>query len=112
NDRMDLVVQDNDGALHRAYGGFTNLASAEVRKYNIDLAIDAVERGVDEILWDYVRRPEGSLDHMVFPGLQIAEGKTEAEAVNDTVVSFLAEAAGPLRERCAYQGASLFGVAA
>ncbi|HEU5085374.1 MAG TPA: putative glycoside hydrolase [Acidimicrobiales bacterium] len=112
NDRMDWVIQDNDGKVLSKYGGFTNVANADVREYNIDLAVEAVERGVDEILWDYVRRPEGDLGEMVLPGLQVPEGKTEAEAVNDAVVAFLAEAGEPLREECVYQGASLFGVAA
>ncbi len=112
NDRMDMVIQDDEGGLLSKYGGFTSVANADVRRYNIDLALEAVDRGVDEILWDYVRRPEGDLDGMVFPGMQIAEGQSEAQAVNDNVVSFLAEAAVPLRERCVYQGASLFGIAA
>ncbi len=112
NDRMDMVIQDDDGNLLSKYGGFTNVASEDVRQYNIDLAEEALDRGVDDILWDYVRRPEGDLEKMVLPGLQIPEGGSEAQAVDDTVVSFLAEAAKPIRERCAYQGASLFGVAA
>lgn len=111
---MDLVIQDNEGAALSKYGGFTNVANPEVRAYNIDLAEEAVDRGVDEILWDYVRRPEGDIEQMVFPGMQVADPSPEAEksAVNDNVVSFLAEAAEVLREECVYQGASLFGVAA
>lgn len=115
NDRMDYVIQTPDGEPLSNYGGFTNVANADVRQYNIDLALEAVERGVDEILWDYVRRPEGDIAGMVFPGLQFpAAGgdAAEKEAVNDAVVAFLAEAAEPLREACIYQGASLFGVAA
>jgi hypothetical protein len=115
NDRMDYVIQTPDGAPLSNYGGFTNVASADVRRYNIDLAMEAVDRGVDEILWDYVRRPEGDIAGMVFPGLQVPAGgddQAEKEAVNDAVVAFLAEAAEPLREACVYQGASLFGVAA
>ena len=116
NERMDMVIQDNDGKVLSKYGGFTNVANADVRAYNIDLAIEAVERGVDEILWDYVRRPEGDIAGMVFPGMQVARSDepdlAEKEAVNDNVVSFLAEAGKELRPRCVYQGASLFGVAA
>ena len=55
-------------SLLSKYGGFTNVANADVRQYNIDLAMEAVDRGVDEILWDYVRRPEGDIAGMVFPG--------------------------------------------
>ncbi|WP_436794826.1 putative glycoside hydrolase [Actinospongicola halichondriae] len=114
NGRMDYVIQDNDGAALSKYGGFTNVANADVRKYNIDLAEEAIDRGVDEILWDYVRRPEGDIEGMVFPGLQVADPSPEAEkrAVNDNVVSFLAESGRMVRDRCVYQGASLFGIAA
>lgn len=112
NNKMSWVVLNEEGGPLSKYGGFTNVANPEVRQYNIDLALEAVDRGVDEILWDYVRRPEGDLAKMNFPGMQIAEGDSEAKAVNNTVVGFLAEAAEPLRERCVYQGASLFGVAA
>lgn len=112
NDRMDYVIQDPEGNMLSKYGGFTNVANADVREYNIDLATEAVDRGVDEILWDYVRRPEGSLDGMVFPGMQIPPGGEEATSVNDNVVSFLAESGEVLRDECVYQGASLFGIAA
>ncbi len=114
NGRMSYVIQDNDGAALSKYGGFTNVANADVRKYNIDLAEEAIDRGVDEILWDYVRRPEGDIEGMVFPGMQVADPSPEAEkaAVNDNVVSFLAESGRLVRDRCVYQGASLFGIAA
>ena len=116
NDRMDYVIQDPEGNMLSTYGGFTNVANADVRQYNIDLAMEAVDRGVDEILWDYVRRPEGDIAGMVFPGMQVPESDepdvAEKRAVNDNVVSFLAEAGAPLREECIYQGASLFGIAA
>lgn len=112
NDKMGYVVQDRDGEMLSTYGGFTNVANPEVRQYNIDLAMEAVDRGVDDILWDYVRRPEGDIDGMVFPGMQIPDGTDPRHTVNDNVVSFLAEAGKPLREECVYQGASLFGIAA
>lgn len=115
NDRMDMVIQDTEGGLLSKYGGFTNVANPEVREYNIDLAMEAVDRGVDEILWDYVRRPEGDIDGMVFPGMPVPPGAdsiAKKRAVNDQVVGFLAESGRPLREACIFQGASLFGIAA
>lgn len=115
NGRMDYVIQTPEGEMLSKYGGFTNVANADVRRYNIDLAMEAVDRGVDEILWDYVRRPEGDIAGMVFPGMpqdEPGDDLSEKQAVNDAVVSFLAEAGDPLREACVYQGASLFGVAA
>ncbi len=112
NGHADYVIQDPEGGILSKYGGFTNVANADVRQYNIDLAMEAVDRGVDEILWDYVRRPEGDVDGMVFPGLQVPPGGNIKTTINDTVTSFLAESGEPLRDECVYQGASLFGIAA
>src|SRR3546814_14697650 len=98
---MDYVIQTPEGEMLSKYGGFTNVANADVRRYNIDLAMEAIDRGVDEILWDYVRRPEGDIDGMVFPGLQVPAGGddgAEKRAVNDAVVSFMAEVGDQLRE--------------
>lgn len=101
----DWVVQDSAGAPLGAYGGFTNFMNDGVRKYNIDLALEAVDLGVDEILWDYVRRPEGDPAAMRIPGLA---GNDSVEA---NVASFLTDAHGPLRAAGALQGASVFGIA-
>jgi len=104
NGRPDWVVQRPDGSPHGAYGGFTNPASPDVRRYHFDLAAEAVEAGVHDILWDYLRRPEGDPAGMVFPGLQ--------GTPSDAVVDFLAEGREVLSSRCAYQGVSVFGIAA
>ncbi len=77
------VIQTPDGGPYAGYGGFTNFANATVRQYNIDVATAAAALGVDDILYDYVRRPDGPLDSMVFPGL---EG-----SIDDAIVAFLAE---------------------
>lgn len=103
--REDEVIQSPDGGMLGAYGGFTNYVHPAVRKYNLDLALEAVDAGVNDILWDYMRRPEGHPSTMVIPGL--GEG-TSSEAI----VDFLAEAHEALRVRGAYQGASVFGIAA
>ena len=102
NDRRDWVVQTRAGAA--LGGGFTNHTHPDVRQYNLDIALEAVGAGVDDILWDYVRRPEGDPEAMVIPGLK---GKSA-----DSVVEFLAASRAALRERCAFQGASVFGIAA
>ena len=104
NGHPEWVVQTPSGQPHGSYGGFTNFANADVRAYNIDIATEASDAGVDEILWDYVRRPEGDPAGMVFPGM--------TGAPEDEVVGFLAEAHQPLRDRCVLQGASVFGIAA
>ncbi len=75
-----------------------------VRQYNIDIAKEAAGLGVDDILYDYVRRPDGPLDTMVFPGL-----KGGAQA---SIVSFLRDSRAALDPTGAFLGASLFGIAA
>jgi len=104
--RRDAVLQTPDGGMLSAYGGFTNYLDEDVRAYNLAIALEAVDAGVQDILWDYMRRPEGHPSTMVIPGLE--EGTTSSEAI----VGFLAETHEELRVRGAYQGASVFGIAA
>jgi peptidoglycan/xylan/chitin deacetylase (PgdA/CDA1 family) len=100
----DEVIQTPDGHRYGGYGGFTNFANPVVRRYQIDVAVAAAKAGVDEILYDYVRRPDGPLSTMVFPGLT---GTPE-----QAIVSFLAETRAALRRYRVFLGASVFGVAA
>ena len=102
--KRNQVVQTPDGRRYGGYGGFTNFANAVVRRYQIDIGVSAARTGVDEILYDYVRRPDGPLSTMVFPGL-----KGTAE---ESIVSFLAETRAALKPYGTYLGASVFGVAA
>jgi hypothetical protein len=102
--RKDEVLQTPSGDKLGTYGGFANYANPAVREYNLDIAMEAVDLGVKDILWDYIRRPEGDPDTMVVPGL---EGPSSA-----AVTSFLSDTHAALRARGAYQGASVFGIAA
>ncbi|MGD9696778.1 MAG: putative glycoside hydrolase [Thermoleophilia bacterium] len=98
------VIQTPDGQPYAGYGGFTNFANPVVRAYNIDIAVEAAKGGVDDILYDYVRRPDGPLETMRFPTL-----KGSAQA---SIVSFLVQARAELDPTGAFLGASLFGIAA
>ncbi|HEY2330364.1 MAG TPA: putative glycoside hydrolase [Acidimicrobiales bacterium] len=100
----DWVLQHPGGVKDEAYGGFTNFANGGVEAYNTAIAVEGAKDGVDEILWDYVRRPEGDLAQLVVPGLT---GTPE-----DGLVSFLAQSQRQLRPLGVYQGASVFGIAA
>jgi hypothetical protein len=102
--RRAEVLQTPDGDMLDTYGGFANYVHPAVRRYNLDIALEAVDRGVSDILWDYIRRPEGAPQTMVVPGL---EGPSSA-----AVADFLAETHAALRAEEAYQGASVFGIAA
>lgn len=107
NGHRDWVVQTPGGKMLDAYGGFTNLADPDVQRYNLDIALEAADAGVDDILWDYVRRPEGDPATMVIPGIP---GKVDSSAT--AISNFLGMTHAALRERCVYQGASVFGIAA
>lgn len=105
----ESVVQTPGG---EPYGGgnygtlaFTNFADPTVRHYNEDLAAEAASLGFDDILYDYVRRPDGPLSGMSFPGL----GSTTPE---QSIADFVAESRAVVRPRGAFLGVSVFGVAA
>ncbi len=102
---LDALVLTEDGAPYKgSYGGFANPASDGVTAYNRDLAVEAAEAGVDDILFDYIRRPEGPLDSMQFPG---SEGPIE-----DHIIDFLVEVGDALADTPSRLGVSVFGIAA
>jgi hypothetical protein len=102
--QRDQVIQTPDGRPYEEPAEFTNFANAAVRQYNIDIALEAVERGVDDILWDDVRRPGGDPASVVVPRL--------SGSAADAIVGFLAEAHAELRRRGVYQGVTVEGAAA
>ncbi len=105
NGDTDWVIQNLNGRPLSRYGGFTNFNSPEVRAYNLAIAVEAAQAGIDDILWDYIRRPEGRLSDMTIPGL----GDDDPAPI---IVEFLAEARLALREYDVFQGVSVFGIAA
>ena len=101
----DQVIQTAGGDIYGgADGGYTNPASAAVRQYNLDIALDAVSRGVDDILWSDTRLPTRDLESILIPGL--------TGTPSDAVTGFLAQAHTELRQRGAYQGVTVEGEAA
>ncbi len=104
----DWVTQTRAG---KAYGGqsygaysFTNPFSASVRQYNIDLATEAAKLGFDDILYDYVRRPDGKLSGFRFVG---QKGTPE-----QAIVGFVKDSREAVRAEGAFLGASVYGIAA
>jgi peptidoglycan/xylan/chitin deacetylase (PgdA/CDA1 family) len=106
--KRTMVIQTPSGRPYTggydAFASFTNLASPEVRAYNVAIAVAAAKLGVDDILYDYVRRPDGPLDTMVFPDLK---GSPE-----DAIVGFLAQTRTALEPTRTFLGASVFGISA
>lgn len=102
--KLDMLVLDTAGAPFQQYGGFTNPFNADVREYNIALAEEATALGVDDILYDYVRRPDAPLASMTFPG--------QLGTPEDAIISFLEESKERIGQRGGRLGASVFGIAA
>jgi hypothetical protein len=100
-------IQNPNGTKY-LYGynkhGFTNFANPDVRKYNQDIAVEAIKGGFDDVVYDYIRRPDGKIQGMRFPGLK---GLPE-----DSIVSFLAEAQAKIRPLGGSLGAAAFAQAA
>jgi hypothetical protein len=101
----ERVVQTAQGQpWSSGYGdyAFTNFSDPAVRQYNIDIAAEAAKLGFDDILYDYVRRPDGAIEKMRFPGLT---GTPE-----QSVADFLRQTQAAVRSDGALLGASVFGI--
>ncbi|MFD4430507.1 putative glycoside hydrolase [Nocardia sp. NPDC058497] len=104
--RPDWVVQNPSGQPYSSHYGpiaFTNVAHPDVRRYNIDLAVEAAQLGFDGIMYDYVRRPDGSLSSMKFAGL--------TETPSAAVAEFLAQSRYPVNLAGAHLSAAVYGIA-
>jgi hypothetical protein len=109
NGHQDEVLQTTGHQPWKgSYGdfAFTNFANAAVQKYNIDIAVEAAKDGVDDVLYDYVRRPDGQLSQMYIPGLTGTPEQGVASFVANTRKAFT-QAGVPT-----FLGASVFGIAA
>lgn len=111
NGMRDEVVQTAAGDLYTGnYEGFGSINSEMVWDYNIDLAMEAAAAGVDSILWDYVRKPDGAMENFNFPGLEL--GDDPERAAQDAVLEFIRRADERLEKFDVRHGASVYGVAA
>jgi hypothetical protein len=105
NGERDWVIQTAGGDLFVGkYAGFANFAAPEIVDYLLDVAEEAAAMGVDHILWDYIRKPDGPVEQFNFPGL---ETSTE-----EAIVEFTRQADERLAPYGVQHGASVYGVSA
>jgi len=102
---LDWIVLNPDGSPYGQYGGYTNPFNEQVWEYNLSIGEEAARLGVDDILYDYVRRPDAFLDRLRFP----LQGGQSPE---DAILGFLAESQPRIHAAGARLGASVFGIAA
>jgi hypothetical protein len=84
--KPEVAIKNKNGGLF-IHNGVTwvNPYSKEAWQYNLDLAKEALEKGFDEVQFDYVRFPDGKKSNMVF-------GDTNNKMMYETIDDFLAEA--------------------
>jgi hypothetical protein len=105
NGERDWVTQTAGGEMFVGkYAGFSNFAHPEIVEYTVDLAEEAAAMGVDHILWDYIRKPDGPVEQFRFVGLE-----TTAE---EAIVDFTRQADERLAPYGVQHGASVYGVSA
>lgn len=104
--RPDLAVQDTAGGIWRTKKGigWGDPFSEEVQRYNIELAIEALELGFQEIQYDYVRFPsDGDLNRAWYRHRDL---RPETHVIQQ----FLARARSEIVPRGGYLSADLFGL--
>jgi hypothetical protein len=105
NGERDWVIQTSGGEKFVGkYAGFSNFAHPDIVDYNVGVAEEAAAMGVDHILWDYVRKPDGPVEQFDFVGLET----TPEESIAD----FVRTADERLQPYGVVHGASLYGVSA
>jgi hypothetical protein len=102
--RSDLAIKRANGQLYRDREGlaWTDPFQAEVRSYNIDLAVEAAKAGFDEIQFDYLRFPDSSAE------LRLAKPSNAGTRVQ-AIAGFLAQARRQLLPYNVYLAADVFG---
>lgn len=82
---------------------FLDPTDPNARQYGIDLAVEACERGVDEIQFDYVRFPDARREAATF------DGGVSPEVRAETISNFLTAAVETLRPLDCAVAADIFG---
>ena len=107
NGKMDMVIQNTSGGAYSAgnYGvaSFTNFANPDVIEYNAGLGEEGAKLGFDEIMYDYIRKPENL--GQVYKGIG---DRTPSQAI----VDFVKVASDRIRANGAQIGAAVYGIAA
>ena len=103
--RPDLAVKTADGAIYRdrEHMAWANPFKREVWNYNVALAVDAAEKGFDEIQFDYVRCPDVKGWRLGFPQPYNQAARVAA------VSGFLAAARKALIPYNVFVAADIFG---
>jgi hypothetical protein len=107
-ERSEYAIRTSDGSIWHTNGGlaWTNPYDRRVWRYNVDLAVEAVKAGFDEIQFDYVRFPsDGDLSLIRYPG-------KHTQSMAWTIPAFVQYAGKRLRPLGARVSVDVFGLSA
>jgi hypothetical protein len=107
--RNEFAIQNSEGGLWRTWNDIAWLSAyeEEVWDYNIELMLEAVELGFDEIQLDYMRFPsDGPLDQADY-GIEEHNEETRVAAIT----GFLERSHEAIMPTRAYLGGDIFGLA-
>lgn len=107
--KPELAIRDDrTGELWKTWNGlaWVNAYRPEVWQYNIDIALEAVNAGFDEIQLDYIRFPTDGLVEQADYGEQYND-----QPKADAIVEFLSQARDALNPTGAYLAVDIFGFA-
>lgn len=103
--RPELAIKRPNGAFWKENGttAWLNPYKEETWKYNIDIAKEAIDKGFDEIQFDYVRFPSARASDVVYG--------SDLPSKVDAICGFLEMASKELREgKGALVSADVFGI--
>ena len=103
--RPDLAIKKKNGEpwSEGKWGIWVNPYYDEVKRYNLDIAKEAAEKGFDEIQFDYVRFPSGT-------GKQVDFG-SDVPSKADAICEFLDMASKEIKEEMGVMvSADVFGI--
>jgi hypothetical protein len=106
--RNDLAIMNSGGGVWQTWNGISWLSAyeEEVWDYNIEIMLEAVELGFDEVQLDYMRFPsDGPLDQADY-GVDEHNSDTRVAAIT----GFLQKAHEAIMPTRAYLGGDIFGL--
>ncbi|HEX9765861.1 MAG TPA: putative glycoside hydrolase, partial [Nitriliruptorales bacterium] len=112
--RPDLAVQNSSGGTWKARKSFAwlNPYQEEAGQWCIDVGLAAIEKGFDEVQYDYIRFPnggDGDTSDIRLPGVP-PERPREEWRHSDPIVHFLERASEQIHAAGGYVSADLFGL--
>ncbi|AEV69834.1 putative glycoside hydrolase [Acetivibrio clariflavus] len=79
--KPEMAIKNPEGGLYvHNKMNWVNPYNMDAWQYNIDLAKEALEKGFDEVQFDYIRFPDGKKSQMVFEG---KDDREMYEVIND-----------------------------